>query len=146
MTTPQSTDDLLDGIDAYVQDLLELTEAVGDLLRPAIASMWGSTATDDPGLLQQEPSTWSTRAKVFLGVKDRPITLATTGFRLVGAGPGIVIGPAAVSFVPPVLAAEEDSFTVIVQIPAGTNGIYEGTITAASDPSTPITDPVMPAW
>jgi len=146
MTTPQTTDDLLDGIDAFVQDLLELTEAVGDLFRPVIEAMGGSSSSDQPGQLQQEPTTWSTKAKVFLQVTDRPLTLTTEGFRLVGGGPTVVIDPAAVSFVPPVLEVGEDSFAVVVQIPAGTNGIYEGTVTAASDHSTPVTDPVMPAW
>jgi hypothetical protein len=139
-----SSDDLLDDIDAWAQQLLELVEAVGDLLRPSVGVGLPSSTSDDD--LHAEPTTWSTTVKLFATVTERPLQLATAGFRLVGAGPGTVIGPKAVSFAPAVLQPGQDTFTVTVQRTGVGNGIYEGTITTAKDPGTPITDPVMPAW
>jgi hypothetical protein len=137
-------DDLLDDIDAWAQQLLELVEAVGELLRPVLGVGAPASTSDDD--LHAEPMTWSTTVRLFTSVTERPLQLATSGFRLVGAGPGTVITPDSVSFTPAVLQPGQDTFTVTVQRSGYGNGIYQGTITTAKDATTPVTDPVMPAW
>ena len=151
--TPDTFDDLLGRIDACARQTLEWTEAMGDLARPLVesmaslvASMLGVDLDDRADRVEPNPTSWSTTVKVFRDVRNRPLELATTGFRLVGAGPGIVIGPTSVSFVPPILHSGQDTFTVTVQMGTHSNGIYEGIVTAKDDPTLPVTDCVMPAW
>jgi hypothetical protein len=145
-------DDLLGRIDACAVQLVDWTEAMGDVVRPMVESMGSmmgailGTNANDAAEVQPNPTAWSTTVKVFPGITNRPLEPATTGFRLVGAGPAIVIKPKSVSFSPTTLYPGQDTFTVTVQMEQHPNGIYEGTVTAKSDPGVAVTDCVMPAW
>lgn len=90
---------------------------------------------------------WSAKMTVLPSVSQRPLTLRTPGLRAIGKGNATQIPPSAVTFVPEVLDAGENTFTVTVSFggtPSPTTLIFEGDVLATDTGTTPVADRVRP--
>lgn len=100
--------------------------------------LWPGPAHDDP-FVWEEDCVADHKATV-----DRPLT--TSGFRRVADGTTIRFRAERVRIEPAILPAGEDQFHVKVDLTGLPHGVYEGFVTTTTDPSTAITDTLLPAW
>ncbi len=136
-----------DGKADLAQCVVEMAETAQKVL-----GWWAAVLTTSPtpratgsqmAARMATPDFWS--ATMNLTTDQRPLKLQTTGFRHVGFGPGPVIQPDKVWFMPPTIADPSvTSFTIEVDMRGQDPGIYEGTVVSAQYLQTPVTDVVMP--